>query len=126
MFKCTKNGEYRKTKNGHVDWVSYYENFEFEFNSRESYLEFRRWWKEEYKELSESIRRYKRELKNTCRKQAQAWKDSGKTHWGPEYFVWKEEGNLRDAKEEARRMMAAIKAAKIEACRQMEEQREAA
>lgn len=133
MFKCNKNGSYRylvegidRNQKGAWDWISWYEDFEFEFNDRESYFKFRAWWKDEYMRLSAEIKEMKMEVKNTCREQAKQWKESKDTHWGPVYDVYEEQAALIILQEKARRMMAGIEAAKKEAARQMEKQREAA
>ena len=127
MFECNKTGNYRylvegidRNAKGAWDWVSWYENFEFEFTDRESYLEFRAWWKDEYMRLSAQISMFKKILKNAMREQANHSKD-------PVYYnVWKQQRALDISQEKARKMMAAIEAAKKEAARQMEEQRKAA
>lgn len=134
MFKCSKNGSYRYLleegmrvhDKGAYDWISWYENFEFEFNDRASYLEFRAWWKKEYRKISDLIREFKKDLKNESRAQAKAWLESKDTNWGPVYSVNQEQQALLIMQEKARRMMAGIEAAKKEAARQMEKQREAA
>lgn len=130
MFKCNKNGSYRylvegtdRNQKGAYDWISWYEDFEFEFTDRESYLKFRAWWKSEYKSLSDQIRDMRKDLKNACREQAQQWKESKDTHWGPVYDVYQEQTALNILQEKARRMMAGIEEAKKEAARQMKEER---
>ena len=111
MFECKEQSGYVKTKKGNVDWVTWYEDFTFEFDSRESYLEFRQWWKESYLSVSDKIRAAKKALKHEQRAQAKA---------GVPYSTWKYERTLHEHQQEARRLMAAIEAAKKEAGRQME------
>ncbi len=84
--------------------------FSFEFKGREEYLEFRREWKERYKQLSADIRKAKNNLKNEMRSQA-AEPDH---EW---YSVWKLEGHKLTLQEEARMMMQLVEAAKKEANR---------
>ena len=52
MYKCEKKSGYNEQ--GH--WVTTYTDFVFEFDSRETYLEFRDWWRKEYASVSEKIR----------------------------------------------------------------------
>lgn len=124
-----KNG-YRRTRDnlehnapGAYDWVTWYEDFEFEFTDKESYLAWRKQWKEDYAKISSDIRETKKDLKNEAREQAaNSNADTKEVYYG----LWKEESRLAGLREEARKYMAAITEAKKEAARQMEEERKAA
>ncbi len=120
MFKCEKKAGY----NEHGQWVTTYTDFVFDFNSRESYLEFRSWWRKEYASVSKKIREAKKDLKNEARSQAAERRDQGQP--SVYYSLWKEQGALNTYREEARKLMAVRTASKKEAARQMEKQREAA
>ncbi len=75
----------------------------FDFNSRDSYLAFRREWKTSYRELSKIIRDLKRTI--VCK-----MKDG-------EYAGY-DQNRLRDAQHDANAMLECLKAAKEEAQRQ--------
>ncbi len=118
MFDCTRESGHRYQRDNTNDrddqahqWVSWFTEYTFEFNSRETYLEFRRWWREQYLRISQEIRTTRSELKEKAR--------AGK-------YVGNEEQLLHAQRENARRMMGAIEGAKKEAARQVEAGRKAA
>lgn len=130
MFDCKHKSGYRYEKEGRQgnyrdqDWITWYEDFTFEFNSRESYLEWRTWWKKEYKRISQEIRVARSELKSEAKSQAAETIASGHTY--VYYDLDSEVSTLMGLRREANRFMYALRAAKKEAARQVEAERKAA
>lgn len=100
---------YQKTEWTDDGPVTHYE-FEFGFTGKDQYLEQTAQWKTEYKELSKRIRKYK-----LWRKPSLCPPDAG-------YVL----GTLATMQTQARQMCAMRVQAKVEAARQMMEQRQAA
>ena len=78
-------------------------SFVFTFRTKEEYLVFRRFWKENYAKLSIAIRTHKLEIKTTMRKNENAGPIQGKVH---------------ELKREATVQLFMLRAAKQEANRQ--------
>lgn len=97
------------TDNGPVDQYT----FEFNFSSKEEYLEETRIWKREYAALSKSIRECKRNRKQQRRHEL------GLSEWEVQF-------KLKSLKHDARIMNAMRVQAKAEAGRRMRAERKAA
>jgi len=88
--------------------------FTFSFEGKAQYLEFRKWWRFEYMELSNRIRAANLDIKQKMRAEAKETPLGEPIYYG----TYREQGHHLNLKVKARMMMAMITQAKIESALQ--------